>query len=200
MYGQSVQIRRQDGNPIWVGNWALPPVQQGLQVLGAPIGTDQYVQAALTDALHCHARLLEHIPGVADLQCAWLLLLYSANARSTYLLRLVPPDLAEPFAEAHGTAILTCMANLITGDVTPLPPPAAAQARLPTRLGGLGLRSAAEQRHAAYSASWSDALPAIQLRTGTSRSRALAGITAAAKHTSAKGAHPRNRAPTSHRL
>ena len=145
-------------------------------------------------------RLLEHIPDVADLQCAWLLLLYSANARSTYLLRLVPPDLAEPFAEAHGTAILTCMANLITGDATPLPPPAAAQARLPTRLGGLGLRSAAEQRHAAYSASWSDALPAIQLRTGTSRSRALVGITAAAKHTSAKGAHPRNRAPTSHRL
>ena len=145
-------------------------------------------------------RLLEHIPDVADLQCARLLLLYSANARSTYLLRLVPPDLAEPFAEAHGTAILTCMANLITGDVTPLPPPAAAQARLPTRLGGLGLRSAAEQRHAAYWASWSDALPAIQLRAPAVAERLLALLHAAAQHTSAKGAHPRNRAPTSHRL
>ena len=34
-------LQPQDGNPIWVGNWALPPVQQGLQVLGAPIGTEQ---------------------------------------------------------------------------------------------------------------------------------------------------------------
>ena len=36
-------------------------------------------------------RLLEHLPELPDLQCAWLLLYFSAAARAKRLLRVVPP-------------------------------------------------------------------------------------------------------------
>ena len=34
-------------DPAWVGDWSLPPDQQGLTVLGAPLGHDAYVHAQL---------------------------------------------------------------------------------------------------------------------------------------------------------
>ena len=39
------------GPDTWVGDRALPPEQQGLTVLGAPVGTEQYVQQFLKT--HC---------------------------------------------------------------------------------------------------------------------------------------------------
>jgi hypothetical protein len=36
-------LQTTDASPIWVGNWAMPPEEQGLQVLGALLGTDQYI-------------------------------------------------------------------------------------------------------------------------------------------------------------
>ena len=29
---------------VWIGDWALPPHQQGLNVLGTPFGSDAYIQ------------------------------------------------------------------------------------------------------------------------------------------------------------
>ena len=70
------------------GNQELPPTQEGLTVLGAPIGTEQYVQQFLRHTLANHEPLLDQLSQIADIQAAWLLLLYTASPRSNYLLRL----------------------------------------------------------------------------------------------------------------
>ena len=71
------------GPETWAGNRELPPTQQGLTVLGAP-HRHRTVCAN-------HKPLLDQLPQIADLQAAWLLLLYTASPRSNYLLRLLPP-------------------------------------------------------------------------------------------------------------
>ena len=76
--------------PVWVGDWSLPPERQGLTVLGSPFGHD-----ALTHHLQSkraeHDCLLQRIPRLDDLQAVWLLLQSCAAPRSNYLLRILPP-------------------------------------------------------------------------------------------------------------
>ena len=62
---------------IWRG--AGLPSQQGIRVLGIPIGHKEYVQAELRATTEKHSILLNRIPLVQDLQSAWLLLLFYAN-------------------------------------------------------------------------------------------------------------------------
>ena len=62
--------------PIWVGDWTLTLEQQGVIVLGASIGTDEYIAAHLSAVRQDHDRLLAAIPTVPSLQAAFLILLY----------------------------------------------------------------------------------------------------------------------------
>ena len=101
------------GPDTWVGDRALPPEQQGFTVLGAPVGTEQYVQQFLQNTLRSHRPLLEQLPDIQDLQAAWLLLLYTASPRSNYLLRLLPPAQTIAFAASHDLAITQCLSQLL---------------------------------------------------------------------------------------
>ena len=147
------------GPDTWVGDRALPPKQQGLTVLGAPVGTEQYVQQFLQNTLRSHRPLLEQLPDIQDLQAAWLLLLYTASPRSNYLLRLLPPAPTIAFAASHDLAISQCLSQLLQANE--LPVHALARAHLPLAMGGLGLMSAALLASPAYWASWADALPVL---------------------------------------
>ena len=147
------------GPDTWVGDRALPPEQQGLTVLGAPVGTEQYVQQFLQNTLRSHRPLLEQLPDIQDLQAAWLLLLYTASPRSNYLLRLLPPAQTIAFAASHDLAISQCLSQLLQANE--LPVQALARAHLPLAMGGLGLMSAALLASPAYWASWADALPVL---------------------------------------
>ena len=138
-------------DPIWVGNWALPPATQGLTVLGA------YIRHALHSKRQLHDALLE-----PNLQASWLLLLFCASPRCNYLLRNLPPSQTEGFAAAHDATTMRCLARLLSPEW-----PLSLQVRrgyLPLRLGGLGLRSAVQARYTAYWASWADCLPVLQAR------------------------------------
>ena len=64
--------------------------QQGLVVLGAPLGPEAFVQRHLRDRRRNQNALLERIPTLGDLQSAWLRLLFCASTRANYLLRLLP--------------------------------------------------------------------------------------------------------------
>ena len=125
------------GPETWVGNRNLPAEQQGLTVLGAPIGTEDYVQTFLHDTLRKHLPLLEQLPAIPDLQAAWLLLLYTASPRSNYLLRLLPPSQTAHFAQHHDLEVSRCLTRLLQMDT--LPVDAIARAHLPLAMGGLGL-------------------------------------------------------------
>ena len=156
----------------WAGSWARPPAQQGITVLGTPLGHAAYIAGALRRVREKHDELLGRIPAVPHLQSAWLLLLLCAQPRSNYLLRVLPPADTGEFAESHDRAIARCLGRLLSGTDKPfeLSQLQAKRAQLPLRYGGLGLRSAAASRAAAYWASWADAMPV----TGERHPRVLA--------------------------
>ena len=71
---------------VWRGSH-LPLVQQGITVLGTPLGSVEFVQAHLHKTLADHDTLLSRIPLLDDTQSAWALLLHCPGSRANYLLR-----------------------------------------------------------------------------------------------------------------
>ena len=149
----------------WCGAEASPAEERGITVLGAPLGTDAYVQTQLTAVSDRQLRFLQVLPTLPDLQVAWLLLLYCASPRSNYALRMLPPNLTAGFASASDQAVQQCLYSLLNADNSGhLPQQAACLAQIALRHGGLGLRSAQLHAPAAFWASWADALPAVHRR------------------------------------
>ena len=148
------------GPDVWVGNPNLPATHQGLTVLGAPVGSPMFVQHQLQHTLHSHQQLLQRIPTLDDLQASWLMLLFCASPRSTYLLRMCAPDSTKDFAEAQDTAIGACLQSLLR--TTDIPATSLAIAHLPLTQGGLGLMSATILAAPAYWSSWADTFPVLQ--------------------------------------
>ena len=107
---------RPNDPPTWVGDPGLAPERRGFMVLGTPLGSAAYVQAALRSKRQEHDLLLDTIPGVPDLQSAWLLLLLCGATRSNYLLRVLTPDETLEFASEHDTAVIWCLADLLAND------------------------------------------------------------------------------------
>ena len=50
-------------NPCWTGNWAFPAAEQGVVVLGSPVGSRDFIAAKLAQRLQEQDRLLTRIPG-----------------------------------------------------------------------------------------------------------------------------------------
>ena len=71
---------------VWTGDGPLS--QQGLRVLGIPIGTPEFVRSQLEQTSLKHKVLFNRLTSVEDLQSAWLLLLFCANTRVTYSLQV----------------------------------------------------------------------------------------------------------------
>ena len=137
----------------------------GIKVLGTPIGSDEYVADRMSERIAKESALWHAIPTIPDLQCAWQLLLQSANPRANHAMRTLPPSVSRAYCEAHDKGIWSTAKLLIgvsgstdTEEVHQL-------ASLPMRMGGLGLRSATRCAAAAFWASWADALPMIRDRT-----------------------------------
>ena len=149
----------------WAGSWALPTQEQGVTVLGTPLGHRDFVAAALIRKQDDHTLLFQRIPAVPHLQSAWLLLLLCALPRCNYLLRALPPAATATYAAAHDHAVLRCLTQLLgtSGVISSVPLPSSA-AQLPLHFGGLGLRTATASRAAAHWASWADSLPVIGAR------------------------------------
>ena len=100
----------------WCGAEASPAEERGITVLGAPLGTDAYVQTQLTAVSDRQLRFLQVLPTLPDLQVAWLLLLYCASPRSNYALRMLPPNLTAGFASASDQAVQQCLYSLLNAD------------------------------------------------------------------------------------
>jgi hypothetical protein len=63
----------------------------GLEICGVPVGSDEYVKAALAAKVDSHSRLFGHLKQM-DPQCANLLLRLCAQPRMGHLLRCVPVE------------------------------------------------------------------------------------------------------------
>ena len=85
---------------VWKGS-DIPTVEQGVRILGTPLGHLDYVHTFLQNVLDEHAVLLSRIPLVEDVQSAWALLLHCADGRANCTLRVVMPEAVQRFAEGH---------------------------------------------------------------------------------------------------
>ena len=155
--------RAVNGGNVWRGS-QVPPTEQGIKVLGCPLGHTDFVDAHLERTTREHSVLFERIPSVPDLQSAWLFLTYCAAAKATYLLRVLPPTLVRRFAEDHddgcGVVSVSCWVSLPTRATLFGPVP-----QFPSSLEGLGLRrSPVRTSESTYLASWADCLPMMRER------------------------------------
>ena len=72
---------------VWKGDVSRPRSEQGLKILGTPVGQPEYVTTKLDQLIAKHRVLLERIPAVNDLQSGWLLLTFYAATRANFTLR-----------------------------------------------------------------------------------------------------------------
>ena len=144
----------------------MPEDQQGLKVLGTPLGTRAFVRRHGDKRLQEEKAFWDKLSSLPDLQSAWLLLLNCAAPRSNYTTRTLPPTLAENYARKHDAGVWGVLAQLLDREdlAEELNSVHARLASLPLRLGGAGLRSADRTREAAYWASWADTLPMMAAR------------------------------------
>ena len=77
---------------VWKVDPQLP--QQGVRVLGVPIGGGEFVRVFLEKKNKDHETLFQRIPWLNDPQSAWLLLLMCASTRANFWLRSVHPDIS----------------------------------------------------------------------------------------------------------
>ena len=144
-----------------------PDSEQGLRVLGAPFGTNAYVEQFGNAQAVEKAKLLNLLPKLPSLQMAWLLLYYCAVPRLNHRLRTTPPSQSQVAAQTHDANVVRTFRELFG-----IPGPEVwdsvvhgisfntwvAQAQLPLRYAGLGLRNSSRLAPAAYWASWADSL------------------------------------------
>ena len=173
------------GADVWKGSF--PVNQQGIKVVGTPVGTDEYIAEFGHQVVGNEVKLLEQIPKLASLQASWLLLYFCAVPKVNHLLRTLPPSRASSTAETHDAAVLDVFCKLFSV-------PEAGdwdlnlhkvsyscfikQVGLPQRLAGCGLRNSLRSSPAAYWASWGDSLAVIHERYPGISSRMLAALDA----------------------
>ena len=150
---------------VWRGS-DVPTEQQGIKVLGVPLGHDDFVRQHLSNVHEEHQRLLTRIPLLAVVQSAWLLLVHCAQARANFLIRAVRPEAVEEFAMNHDRDVQEGQSGpgLLGTDFEQCEGGMRDVATLPLELGGLGLRSAARTSQSAFWASWADAIPIVGAR------------------------------------
>ena len=93
---------------VWRGDTRLPRREQGLVILGAPVGQVEFVKAQLEWKTAEHSVLLQRIPLIENLQAAWLLLSFRAAARANFIMRTVSPELGEALATGHDDSVRAC--------------------------------------------------------------------------------------------
>ena len=97
---------------VWTGS-EVPAAEQGIIILGTPLGHDEFVRAQLELKSREHDLLISRIPSLSDFLFAWAFLLHCASSRANYLLRVIRPDLVRHFAERHDESIWTCLCQIL---------------------------------------------------------------------------------------
>ena len=84
---------------VWRGDLSLPTSEQGLKVLGVPVGHPECIVRELAQKAEEKSLLSEHIPLVEDVQATWRLLTLCAVKRANFWLRTVPREFTQDHAK-----------------------------------------------------------------------------------------------------
>lgn len=111
----------------------------GLQLLGAAVGKDTFLACACKPPVDAVAEWTDHVMALpAPAQAKMLLVRDSGGAKLAHLPRWLPPAVATHLCHPAAKHMLKAMAKL--AGTEHLSATASAQAALPARMGGLGLR------------------------------------------------------------
>jgi hypothetical protein len=136
---------------------AIKRVPDGTLILGTPVGTDAFCEAALAERVDHACHLMEFLPELDDHQVALLLLRSCLGSpRLVYACRTCSSQLIIGMLQRFDKAVRRSLA-LICGRT--LSAPQQQQASWPIRRGGLGLRSVLRHADAAFLASFVCSLP-----------------------------------------
>ena len=147
------------GDEVWTAD--LPEEENGVVILGTPLGKPAFVQEQAVKRMEIENKMLEELPKFASSQAAWALLLQSAVPRANHTIRVVPPSQSAAYADLHDAAVWRAFCGIMGAEELEGDAKARRIAGLPGSLGGLGLRSARRIAEAAHWASWIDALPVL---------------------------------------
>ena len=153
-----------DHTTVWRGSVDAPTHEQGITVLGTPLGHDDFIRAHLKHIMQEHAVLLEQIPSVPDTESAWALLLHCANATANCCLQVVRPNVAEDFAHAHNAGLWQCLSDILGVSPDQCDRLSRDPSSLPLSMGGLGLQNPVRTSVPAFWASWADSLQMVHER------------------------------------
>ena len=159
------------GVNVWKSN--LPMHERGITIVGTPFGCQEYIDNVGLKKLGEEAKLISSVLKLPSIQVAWLLLYFCIVPKINHLLRTLSPASVENIASLHDNRALDtfrflfCIPNEDAWDIRLQRIDLNSwtfQAKFPLRLGGCGLRDSVRISHAAYWASWADALPVIIAR------------------------------------
>ena len=142
------------GARVWRGS-EVPTEEQGIRVLGAPVGHRDFIRRHLEKVLEQHQVLLNGTPRVPVVQSAWLILFHCASARANYQVRVMRPEVVLEFAAAHDENLWRGLCAILDVPTNACTRNARDTSSLPLSLGDLGLRSAIRTR---------DTLPMVRSR------------------------------------
>jgi len=116
--------------------------ENGLVVLGIPLGPKAFVEAFAEERLRKEGQLLDELPKLGDLQCAWVLLSQSAVPRAGHTVRILPPTSSQMYEEKHDAAVWKTFCKVFGVGTLENDKLAKDVATLPGPLDGMGLRAA----------------------------------------------------------
>ena len=97
--------------PVWKGN--LEEQLRGLEVLGSPLGSPQFINRILEEKLAEEQQIFETLPRLPNTQVAWLMLFFCGAPRANYILRTTPPSLTRNYATQRDDMVIACLASIL---------------------------------------------------------------------------------------
>lgn len=140
---------------------------EGLIVLGVPLGSPSFIRAELQRILDSHAPLLTRVSDFPRSQLAFQLLSYCCASRINHLTRVCDSLEVSAAAEVHDQAIIKTLLKIVGSSQSAvlLHPATVALIHQPIQYGGLGLRATATVVDAAQVASLHAAWPLLSEET-----------------------------------
>ena len=135
----------------WSKSVGVPVVQGAYTAtLGSVVGFDEVGMAEwASQQVHRHQTFFRMVPKMSK-QCGAAVLRVAGVPRLNHLTRTLPPRIIAKAAEQFDTQVMECFRKIGAFGKTELTPTVIAQAQLPLRLGGNGLRSYTRNSAAAY--------------------------------------------------
>ena len=147
----------------WPDHLVFKP--SGFEILGTPIGCDDYVSSTCKKIADSGHELCSKLVLLDDPQGSYLLWKHCHLTRLQHLARSVAPTLLLPAAQIHDALSYRTLCSILGFEIGI--EDSGLQCSLPVRMGGLGLSHLQQLSPIAFLAAWAHSVPALSNRSAT---------------------------------